>query len=152
MRSTAICRPDIPAVGHWTAILMMLLSVFLFITPSARAQSERSDKIIKAMSNYLASQKSISLSFESAIEVITPDVQKIQFASSGRLQMSRPDKFRASRTGGYADVELVSDGKTVTIYGKHINSFAQVDAPGSIDQFVDRLREKFSVAILAPTF
>jgi hypothetical protein len=126
---------------------MMLLAAFIFVAPSSQAQSDDADKILKAMSAYLASQKNISLSFDSDVEVITPDVQKIQFASSGHLQMSRPDKLRASRTGGYADVELVFDGKTLTAYAKHISSYTQVDAPGSIDQLVDRLRDKFSVAL-----
>jgi hypothetical protein len=147
MRSTAMCRPNTPAVGPRAVVMMISLSAFLFIVPGVRAQSDDADKIVKALSEYLASQKNISLSFDSDTEVITPDVQKIQFASSGHLQMSRPDKLRASRTGGYADVELVFDGKTLTAYAKHINSYAQVDAPGSIDQLVDRLRDKFSVAL-----
>jgi hypothetical protein len=147
MRSPAVCRAHTQAVARWTAVMMMLLAAFIFIAPSSQAQSDDEDKILKALSAYLASQKNISLSFDSDVEVITPDVQKIQFASSGHLQMSRPDKLRASRTGGYADVELVFDGKTITVYAKHIEAFAQVDAPGSIDQLVDRLRDKFSVAL-----
>ncbi len=58
--------------------------------------------------------------------------------------MSRPDKIRVSRTGGYADVEYVFDGKIATLYSKPTNSYTQIDAPGSIDQLVDRLREKLS--------
>jgi hypothetical protein len=147
MRSAAMCRPKTRAARRWTAVMMMLLSAFLFIAPSSQAQSDDADKFLKALSEYMASQKNISLSFDTAVEVITPDVQKIQFASSGHLQMSRPDKLRASRTGGYADVELVFDGKTLTVYVKNINSYAQVDASGSIDQLVDRLRDKFSIVL-----
>ena len=147
MHSTVICRPNTPAIRRWTAVMMMMFSAFLFTGPEVWAQSDDANKILKALSEYMASQKNISLSFDTAVEVITPEVQKIQFASSGRLQISRPDKMRASRTGGYADVELVFDGKTITVYAKHIDSFAQVDAPGSIDQLVDRLRDKFSVAL-----
>ena len=147
MRTTAIYRPKARTLGRWTAVTILSLSAFLLVTSDASAQSDDADKILKAMSNYLASQKNLSLSFDSAIEVITPDVQKIQFASSGRLQMSRPDKIHASRTGGYADVDLVFDGKIATVYGKHINSYAQVDAAGTIDQLVDRLRDKLSVAL-----
>ena len=80
--------------------------------------------------------------------MITPDLQKIQFASSGQLLLSRPDKFRATRTGGYADIELVFDGKTATVFGaKNINAFAQLDAPGSIDQLFDRLRNQSSAEL-----
>ena len=52
------------------------------------------------MSDYLASQKTISLSYDSDIEVITPDIEKIQFASSGTVLLSRPDKLSATRTNG----------------------------------------------------
>ena len=35
------------------------------------------------------------------------------------MQLSRPDKIRMRRTGGYTDVELVYDGKTLTLSGNH---------------------------------
>jgi hypothetical protein len=97
------------------------------------------------MSDYLAAQKTISAAFNSDIEVITPELQKIQFDASGQLLLNRPDRLRVSRTGGYADVELVFDGKTATIFGRHLNAFAQIDAPGSTDQLIDRLRNDFGV-------
>jgi Predicted periplasmic protein (DUF2092) len=62
------------------------------------------------MTDYLSNQKTLSASFDSDIEVITPELQKIRFASSGQIKLSRPDKLRVRRTGGYADVELVYDG------------------------------------------
>jgi hypothetical protein len=59
------------------------------------------------------------------------------------VTLNRPDKLHATRKGGYADVELVFDGKTVTLLGKHANAYAQAEAPGTIDQLVDVLRNKF---------
>jgi hypothetical protein len=100
--------------------------------------------ILKAMSDYLASQKSISATFNSDIEVITPDLQKIQFASTGRLQLSRPDKIHVSRTGGYTDVELFFDGKTFVLEDKKHSQFVQADAPGTVDQLVTKLRTELS--------
>jgi hypothetical protein len=149
MLSIAKRRRNTAAASRWTAVTLMLLSAFLFvlIAPGARAQSADADKILKALSNYLAGQKNISLSFDSDIEVVTPNVQKMQFTSSGSVQMSRPDKIRASRTGGYADVELIFNGKTATVYDKFNKLFAQVEATGSIDQLVDQLRDKLSVAL-----
>ena len=79
------------------------------------------------MSNYVASQKTLSITFDSDIEVITNNLQKIQFTSSGQVQLSRPDKLRATRTGGYRDVEIVFDGKTFTMNNKDGNAFAQVE-------------------------
>ena len=43
--------------------------------------------------------------------------------------MNRPDKIHATRTGGYADVELFFDGKTLTVLGKNINSYASSTPP-----------------------
>jgi hypothetical protein len=99
------------------------------------------------MASYLASQKTISVTFDADIEVITPALQKIQFTNSGELTMSRPNRLRAHRAGGYADVELVFDGTTATIFGRHNNTYAQVKAPGSVDELIDRLRDEHGVTM-----
>src|SRR5258708_25126034 len=77
---------------------------------------------------------------------MTPALQKIQFTSSGQVQLSRPDKLRAARTGGYADVEIVFDGKMLTVNNKDGNAFAQVESSGSVDQLIDTLRDKYGIA------
>ena len=126
-----------------------------FPAAQSRAQDSMQDpvRIVKAMSDYLAGAKTMSLTFDADIEVITPDIQKLQFASSGRVVLSRPNKVRATRTGGYADVELVFDGNTLTVLGKKdVETLAQVQAPGSIDQLVHRLRDEFSIAVPGADF
>jgi len=107
--------------------------------PGAQAADD-AVQILKSMSDYVASQKNISLTYDSDVEVITPEVEKIQFTSSGKVLLSRPDKVRASRTGGYADFEIVFDGKTVSALGKNVNAYTQIEAAGSIDQLVTKLR------------
>ena len=113
----------------------------------APAQAQDAAKVLKAMTDYVASQKDISATYDTDIEVITNDLQKIQFASSGQMLLSRPNKIRASRIGGYADVELVFDGKTLSILGKNLNAYAQTETAGSIDQLVAGLRNEFGMAI-----
>jgi hypothetical protein len=110
--------------------------------PQAWAAGDDALQILKAMSTYLASQKTVSMTFDSAVEVITPDLEKIQFTSSGTLLLARPNEIHATRTGGYSDVEFFFDGKTLTAYGKNKNIYAQLDAPGTVDQLVDKLRER----------
>jgi hypothetical protein len=125
---------------------------------SAAASAQEADpmKILKAMSDYVGSQKALSFSYDAAIEVVTPSVEKIQFASSGSVLLNRPDKARVTRTGGYADVELVFDGKTATVLGKNINAYAQLDAPGTTADLVERIRKNAGVDmpgadLLSPT-
>jgi hypothetical protein len=131
------------ATSRWTALALALCAICL--APPVQAQDAA--KILKVMSDYVTGQEVISLTFDADIEVVTLDLQKIQFASSGQVLLSRPDKIRASRTGGYADVELVYDGKTLTVLGKSVNAFAQADAVGSVDQLIDRLRDQYNVAM-----
>jgi hypothetical protein len=114
---------------------------------ASRADEASAKGILKSMSDYLAGQKVISLTFDADIEVITPELQKIQFTSSGQVLLNRPDKLRAARTGGYADVELVFDGKTLSILGKDENAFTQVDTAGSVDHLIDQLRSKLSISM-----
>jgi hypothetical protein len=132
--------------ASWLLAVALVFAANLAVMPTARAQDD-AGKILKTMSDYVASQKVISATFDSDIEVITPELQKIQFASSGRLTLSRPDKLRASRTGGYSDVELFFDGKTATLFGKNINGFAQLDMPGSLDQLIDRLQNQSALEL-----
>jgi hypothetical protein len=132
---------------RYFAAARLITLAWLFVGSSLIARAEEGDaaSILKAMSDYVASQQTISAAVDTDIEIITPELQKIQFASSSQLLLNRPDKLRVSRTGGYANVELIFDGKTATILGKHLNVFAQVDSPGSTDQLIDRLRTELSI-------
>jgi hypothetical protein len=88
-------------------------------------------------------RKAISFAIDSTLEVVTDQDQKLGLASSGTLTLKRPDKLHATRTGGFADVEMVFDGKTLTVLGKNANMFAKAEEPGTIDQLVDVLRDKY---------
>jgi hypothetical protein len=123
------------------------LATMIVFAPSAHAQKNADAvKTLKAMSDYIAGQKTLSVTYDSDVEVITSELQKIQFTSSGQIQLSRPDKLHATRTGGYTDVEVVFDGKMLTVNGKDRNIFAQLDTPGSVDQLIGLLRDKYSVS------
>ncbi len=111
------------------------------------AQEDDATAILKAMSDYVGSQETIELTFDSAIEIITPQLEKIQFTNSGQALLHRPDKLRAHRVGGYADVEMFYNGKTTSVYGKHVNGYARFEAPGTVDDLIHALREGHGVAL-----
>lgn len=128
-----------PRVRFTALVMVSMLPI------ASAAKADDADKILKSMSDYIQSQQGLSLTFDSDIEVITPEIQKIQFASSGTVALARPDKIRASRTGGYTDVELVFDGKSLSVVGKNLNVYAQAEAPGTIDELIARLRDEHSL-------
>ncbi len=114
-------------------------------TPSgARADEADAKKLLKAMSDYMAAQKAISFGFDATLEVVTKDKQKLALASSGTVTLNRPGKVRVTRRGGFADIEMLFDGKTLTLFGKNANLFTQIDVPGTVDHLVDELRNKYN--------
>jgi hypothetical protein len=124
-----------------------LAALFVVSGSNAIAQGDDAKAILKNMSNYVSKQNTIQATFDSDIEIITPQLEKIQFTNSGEVLLSRPDKLRAHRVGGYADVALTFDGKTTSIYGKNINGYAKFDVPGTVDNLIAELREGFGVAL-----
>src|SRR5262245_4033329 len=74
------------------------------VTPSVtRADEAEAKNLLKAMSDYLAAQKTISFAFDTNFEVVTKEQQKLSLMSSGTVNLSRPDKVRSTRTGGFAN-------------------------------------------------
>ena len=131
----------------WLAASILVILTGQFVSGAQAQQNDDALQILKAMTDYVSNQKTIAATYDTDIEVVTDNLQKIQFASSGQMLLSRPDKVRASRIGGYADVEMVFDGKSLTVLGKNLNKYAEIDSAGSIDQLVDRLRNQFGMAI-----
>lgn len=120
-----------------------VLSCAALATASASAGEADARRLLKSMSDYLAAQQAISFDFDSNLDLVTPQQQKLTLAASGRVVMHRPDKLHVSRRGGFADMEMSFDGQTVTLLGKNSKMYAQVAAAGTIDQLVDVLRDKY---------
>ncbi len=121
------------------------LSLIVLLGASTGVSADEADakRILKSMSDYMAAQKSLSFEFDATLEVVTKDDQKLALASSGAATLNRPDKIRVKRAGGFADVEMSFDGKTLTLLGKNLNLYTQLDVPGTIDHLVDELRDTY---------
>lgn len=119
-------------------------AVVLGASTAVRADEADAKKLLKGMSDYLTAQKNISFEYDATLEVVTGDEQILALASSGSVALMRPDKIRAIRKGGFADVELSFDGKTLTMMGKNLNIYAQADFPGTIEHLVDELKDKYN--------
>ena len=119
------------------------LSLIILFGTSAGLKADEADakRILKSMCDYMAAQKSLSFGYDATLEVVTAEEQKLALASSGALTLNRPDKIRVTRSGGFADVEMSFDGKTLTLLGKNLNLYTQLDVPGTIDHLVDELQK-----------
>lgn len=149
MKSAETFIRQYSALSHY-----VLLYVAVFVASASNAMAGDNDalSILKSMSDYMSKQATIEFSFDSDIEIITPQLEKIQFTNSGEALLSRPNMLRAHRKGGYADVSLYYDGETASVYSRHDNSFAQVVVPGTIDQLIGVLRAGHGVALPGADF
>jgi len=138
--------PRGPHRQSWRLLAASLALAAGLATP-AMADEADARRLLKAMSDYVAAQTTIAFDYDSSLDVVTQDGLKIGLASSGTAAIARPDKLRVTRTGGFADVELVFDGKTASLLGKNLNAYAQIDAPGTIDQLMDTLRDDYRLSL-----
>jgi hypothetical protein len=136
-------RKVMSIVEKWAAVLVVVTMAGTANMSAGRADEADAKRLLKAMSDYLGAQKAMSFDYDVNLELVSTQQQKIGLASSGTLTLNRPDKLHLTRTGGFANAEMVFDGKALTLLGKNTNLYAQVEAPGTIDQLVDILRDKY---------
>ena len=113
----------------WASAAALALALGMGMSTGSLADEAEARSLFKAMSDYMAAQTAISFDYDSTLEVVTAEGQKLGLASSGAVTLARPDKLRATRTGGFADVEMVFDGTTLSLLGKNVNAYAQVEMP-----------------------
>jgi hypothetical protein len=112
----------------------------------AQADEESARSLFKAMSDYLTSQQDISFAYDANLEIVSSDLQKLGFASSGALTLNRPDKLRMTRTGGFVDVELTYDGETLAVMGKNQDVYAKEPMTGSVEAVIEELRSEYGLS------
>ncbi|MEI5682082.1 MULTISPECIES: DUF2092 domain-containing protein [Mesorhizobium] len=108
---------------------------------SQSAIDKDADDILVAMSNHLKGLKAFSVDYDTDHEIVDTAGQKIQYSASGSIAASRGEGFRMTRKGPYADVEVTFDGKVISLYGKGMNVYAQLESPGpSFDEAIEEFR------------
>ena len=127
----------------WAAVLTVVAAAGVANMSAGRADEADAKRLFKSMSDYLGAQKAISFDYDVNLELVSTEQQKIGLASSGTATLNRPDKLHLTRTGGFANAEMVFEGKTLTLLGKNTNLYTQFEAPGTIDQLVDVLRDEY---------
>jgi hypothetical protein len=109
--------------------------------PAAFADEAQAKEILKAMTDYLAAQQTISFDVDSSLEIVTTDDQKLTIASSGSLYLQRPDKLRFERKGGFATIDVAYDGKTLTVLNREAKVLGQEELAGTVDALIETLRD-----------
>ena len=123
---------------------ILATGVWLIFQASAQGGGD-AEKLLKAMADYVASQKTLSVSYDSDIEVVTS-----QFAENPVHQLRPGANEPPGQAARHPHRRIprcrdVFDGKTLTVSNKDSNGYAQIEATGSVEELIDVLREKHGV-------
>ena len=126
------------------------LAAMAFALPSSAAAQPagidpQATKLVKASTDFLASQKRFSAETRSSLEVVLTSGQKIQFDHLARLSVQRPNKLRADRTGDLVEQSFYYDGKSLTLLNPGDKHFATVVAPGTLEEMLDMAQTKLDI-------
>jgi hypothetical protein len=102
-------------------------------------------RLLKASTDFLASQQRFSADTRNTLEVVLKSGQKIEFNHTARVSAQRPNMLRAERTGDLVNQLFVYDGKTLTLYNPKDKAFAQVAAPDTLEGMLEFARTKLDI-------
>lgn len=137
-----------------TAPLALCITVALLVGLPLAAQAQPSgiapeaQRLLKASADFLASQQQFSAETRNTLEIVLTSGQKIEFNHAARLSVQRPDKLRAARSGDLVEQVFVYDGKSLTLSNPADKVYAQMAAPGTLEEMLDFARA--TLDIVAP--
>lgn len=130
----AVSRP-------YTLLLTVAASAAAWPASAQDAIDPEADKILIAMSDNLKAMPTLSADYDADHEIIDLAGQKIQYSASGSIALDRTKGFRMTRKGPFADTEVIFDGKTISLQGKSLNVYTQLESPGpSVEEATEELR------------
>lgn len=128
---------------RWVVLAVAVVLGFGFGTGSVMGADRidpDADKLLRSMSTYLGGLSAFSVNADVDTEIVDLAGQKLQLSSSGTINIERPGKFYAHRRGPFADMELISDGKTLTLNEKKRDVYWQTKSSGTIEGDIRTIR------------
>lgn len=102
-------------------------------------------RLLKASTDFLASQNQFSVDTRSSLEVVMYSGQKLQFEHTAKQSVQRPNKLRAERAGDIVEQLFVYDGQSLTLYNPADKAYATVAAPANLEAMLDYARDKLDI-------
>ena len=127
------------------------LAAFLTLAAATVASAQpagidpQATKLLRASTDFLASQQRFSVESRNTLEVVLTSGQKIQFGHAARMWVQRPDKLRADRFGDLVGQSFYYDGKSLTLFEPGERTYATVAAPGTLEAMLDMARTKLDI-------
>jgi hypothetical protein len=143
MVSTLRRFPGAVALRCCAAVVLAAIPVVAPAEPAGIAPEAR--QILKASTDFLGSQPRFATDTRNSLEIVLKSGQKIEFNSTSRQVVQRPDKLRSERSGDLVEQLFLYDGKSLTLYQPQDKVYAQVAAPPTLEEMLDFARVKYDV-------
>jgi hypothetical protein len=101
---------------------------------------------IKEMSNFLMKAKTLGITSEGSLDVVTNDGQRIQLDGVTTYKVRRPG-FVIDYSSDIKSRRFIYDGKNFTVYSPKLGFYATVPAPGTNREVLDTIYNKFGISL-----
>jgi hypothetical protein len=134
-----------PVTGEqWAMRVLAPVILPVFLACPAWAQGvdvdPQADAVLRAMSDYLASQQIFSFSTDSSTDVVLNDGRKIELTATSQVVVDRENGLRVERQGPVGNTLFVFDDTTVSILSEREGVYLSLPASGGIDAALDEVR------------
>ena len=137
--------------GRWRSGAGVALLLILVVTAPANARSDADEgaaKRVEAMANFLAKAPRLSVTVDSAYDVVQDSGEKIEFGEVRTITLRRPDRVRidTTRRDG-ARRGLTFDGKQIAAFDLDKKVYATVSKPGTTDAAFDFIKDDLDMRL-----
>jgi hypothetical protein len=94
------------------------------------------DKVLKSMDAYLKAEKSLAMTGETLLDIVSDDGQVITYTTQVELSVKRPDKLYARRTGLIRNQEIFYNGKDLVLHSLQYKVYAKKKVPPTISEML----------------
>jgi hypothetical protein len=109
----------------------------------------KADAVLRRLSDHNQQMTNVVFRLTDTIDDVQENGRKVQFSHVRVMTVARPSRLKVETTGDVSHRTLWKDGKTITMLDKDKKVYAQLPDPGTIDQAVDMLQEKYGMSMPA---
>jgi hypothetical protein len=102
---------------------------------------------LEKMSAHLGTLKNFEVRTRTTIDQVLASGQKIQMDGGATYRVRRPDGFFIETQSDRKHRQFFYNGKTFTMFSPRMNVYAQVAAPGTITEVLQKLEDEYDVSV-----
>lgn len=130
------------------AFIFLALALACSTTPenpaaTTAAVSNDPDQLLRQMSEKLAQAKNLSFKVDRKLDAALVEGRNVPESAQVEISVSRPGKLLAKSKSEDNTRQVFIDGQNLSIFDESMNLYATVPVPGTLDEVVAKIDEKY---------